>query len=82
MSETRKSKKVFSVKTKCGNYAVEKTKDNLDRTRYRIMHDRRYVTPELFWSENQAIEALLEHLGRVFVRQLDLLSVELMDYDI
>lgn len=66
--------KVFSVKTGHGNYAVEEINDNLNRRRYRIMHDRRYVTPEIFWTENQAIEALLEHLGRVFVRQMDLLA--------
>lgn len=66
--------KVFSVKTGRGNYAVEKCNDICNRTRYRIMHDRRYVTPELFWTENQAIEAMLEHLGRVFVRQMDLLA--------
>lgn len=66
--------KMFSVKTKEGNYSVERIKDDLGRTRFRLMHDRRYVTPEMFWTENQAIEALLEHLGRVFVRQMDLLA--------
>lgn len=66
--------KVFSVKTKKGNYAVEIFKDVCNSTRYRIMHDRRYVTAETFFTENQAIEALLEHLNRVFIRQLSLLD--------
>lgn len=69
--------KVFSVKTRHGNYAVEKIKDICNNTRYRIMHDRRYVTPETFFTENQAIEALLEHLGREHVRQMDLLAAGL-----
>ena len=73
--------KVFSVKTRHGNYAVEKINDELHRDRFRLMHDRRYITAEIFWTENQAIEALLEHLGRVFVRQLDLLSVGIFDND-
>lgn len=73
--------KMFSVKTQKGNYSVEQFGDSLGRRRYRIMHNRRYVTPEIFWTENQAIKALLEHLGRVFVRQLDLLSVGLSDND-
>lgn len=66
--------KVFSVKTGRSNYAIERITDISSRRRYRIMHDRRYVTPELFLTENLAIEALLEHLGRVFVRQMDLLA--------
>ncbi len=80
-SKNQAVEKVFSVRSRNGNYAVEKIKDNLDRTRFRIMHDRRYITPEIFWTENQAIEALLEHLGREHVRQLDLLAVGLMDDD-
>lgn len=73
--------KEFSVKTHNGNYAVERFTNGAGQVRYRIMHDRRYVTAETFKTENEAIEALLEHLGRVFVRQLSLLSVGLMDDD-
>ncbi len=73
--------KEFSVKTRQGNYAVERFTDGAGKVRYRLMHDRRYVTAETFKTENQAIEALLEHLGRVFIRQLSLLSVGLIDDD-
>lgn len=73
--------KEFSVKTRQGNYAVERFTDGAGNVRYRLMHDRRYITAETFKTENSAIEALLEHLGRVFVRQLDLLSVGLMADD-
>lgn len=69
--------KVFSVKTRRGNYAVERINDELHRDRFRLMHDRRYITPEIFWTENQAIEAMLEHLGREHVRQMDLLAAGL-----
>lgn len=62
--------KVFSVKTGRGNYAVERINDELHRDRFRLMHDRRYITAEIFWTEDQAIEAMLEHLKRVFIKQL------------
>lgn len=71
--------KEFSVKTKRGNYAVERFTDGAGNVRYRLMHDRRYITAETFKTENSAIEALLEHLMREHVRQLDLLAVGLMD---
>lgn len=78
-NKTQVTEKVFSVKTRNGNYAVERFIDSCDVTSYRLMHDRRYITPYTYLTENRAIEALLEHLGRVFVRQLDLLSVGIMD---
>lgn len=71
--------KEFSVKTKRGNYAVERFTDGAGNVRYRLMHDRRYITAEIFKTENSAIEALLEHLMREHVRQLDLLAAGLMD---
>lgn len=78
-SKTQVTEKVFSVKTRRGNYAVERFIDSCDTVRYRLMHDRRYITAETFKTENSAIEALLEHLMREHVRQLDLLAVGLMD---
>lgn len=68
-SKTQVTEKVFSVKTRRGNYAVERFVDSGDTVRYRLMHDRRYVTPETFFEENKAIAALLEHVRRVFVQQ-------------
>jgi len=68
-NKTQVVEKVFSVKTRRGNYAVERFIDSCDVTSYRLMHDRRYVTPECFREENKAIAALLEHIRRVFVQQ-------------
>lgn len=73
--------KQFSVKTRHGNYAVERFTDGAGKVRYRLMHNRRYITAYTFETENSAIEALLEHLMREHVRQLDLLSVGLMADD-
>ena len=73
--DTRKTQvveKIFSVKTRRGNYAVERFIDSHDVTSYRLMHDRRYVTAECFQEENKAIAALLEHVKRVFVQQQSL----------
>lgn len=68
-SKTQVTEKVFSVKTRRGNYAVERFVDSSNTVRYRLMHDRRYITPETFFHENRAIAALLEHVRRVFVQQ-------------
>ncbi len=68
-NKTQVSEKVFSVKTRRGNYAVERFIDSSNTERYRLMHDRRYITPETFFHENMAIAALLEHVKRVFVQQ-------------
>lgn len=80
-SKTQVSEKVFSVKTRNGNFSVERFIDRYGVESYRLMHDRRYITPETFKLENTAIAVLLEHLGRVFVRHLDLFSVGLMEND-
>lgn len=71
-SKTQVTEKVFSVKTRHGNYAVERFIDAHDVILFRLMHDRRYVTPECFREENKAIAALIEHIRRVFVNQLTL----------
>lgn len=71
--------KEFSVKTRQGNFAVERFDDRIGKVRYRLMHDRRYITAETFESENAAIAVLLEHLGRVFVRDLSLFPVGQME---
>lgn len=66
--------KEFSVKTRQGNFAVERFTDGAGEVRYRLMHDRRYITAETFKAANVAIAVLLEHLGRVFVRHLSLFA--------
>lgn len=68
-SKTQVTEKVFSVKTRRGNYAVERFIDSSNTERYRLMHDRKYVTPETFFIEIKAIAALLEHVRRVFVSE-------------
>lgn len=65
--------KRFSVKTRKGNYSVEEfSNGDGSLERYRLMHDRRYITAETFFDEESAISALLEHLKRVFVKQMSL----------
>lgn len=71
--------KEFSVKTRQGNFAVERFDDGNGKVRYRLMHDRRYITAETFESEDVAIAVLLEHLGRVFVRHLSLFPMGQME---
>lgn len=69
-NKTQVTEKIFSVKTKNGNYAVERYLDSYGVTSYRLMHDRRYVTFNMFREEITAIRALLEHLNRIYTPNL------------
>lgn len=68
-NKTQAVEKVFSVRSRKGNYAVERFIDSTNTKRYRLMHDRRYITPETFFHEDWAIAVLLEHVRREFVQQ-------------